>query len=80
MIHKDVRAMNSNFSSINSSHDIIQIWPVGKHEVIPQKIDIVFLYGGDGTLLRLLRQLYLHYDEVEIPQIAAFNHVSSRLL
>ena len=41
-----------------------------------QEIDVVYAFGGDGTLLSLLRALYKYYSKDEIPPIAAFNMVS----
>ena len=46
------------------------------NKLLQQRIDIVYSFGGDGTLLTLLKALYLNNDNVEIPQIAAFNMVS----
>lgn len=64
---------------------MIQVWPyvhdiktIGSdvNKLLQQRIDIVYTFGGDGTLLTLLKALYLNNDNVEIPQIAAFNMVS----
>jgi hypothetical protein len=36
---------------------------------------MVYVFGGDGTLLNLLRELYIYYKSNIIPVIAAFNLV-----
>lgn len=61
---------------------MIQVWPIvddintigsDVNRLLQQRIDIVYTFGGDGTLLTLLKALYTHNDNVEIPRIAAFN-------
>ena len=46
------------------------------NDLLQQKIDLVYTFGGDGTLLTLLKALYENSDSLEIPKIAAFNMVS----
>ena len=70
---------------------MIKIWPLEQSDVnwrrrnftesdvtdlLQQKIDLVYTFGGDGTLLTLLKALYENNDSLEIPKIAAFNMVS----
>lgn len=65
---------------------MIKVWPIIENissqlpsdttKLLQQRIDFVYTFGGDGTLLALLQALYLHYDCEEIPKIAAFNMVS----
>ena len=68
---------------------MIQVWPIvddintigsDVNRLLQQRIDIVYTFGGDGTLLTLLKALYTHNDNVEIPRIAAFNLVSNKLV
>jgi NAD kinase len=68
---------------------MIQVWPIvddintigsDVSRLLQQRIDIVYTFGGDGTLLTLLKALYTHNDNVEIPRIAAFNLVSNKLV
>jgi len=60
---------------------IFQIWPLitnlgisaENNSLLQQNIDLVYVFGGDGTLLNLLRELYVYYKSNSIPLIAAFN-------
>jgi NAD kinase len=48
---------------------IFQIWPLitnlgisaENNSLLQQNIDLVYVFGGDGTLLNLLRELYVYY-------------------
>lgn len=83
LIDKDIKALTKKYCQFKKS--MIQVWPyvhdiktIGSdvNKLLQQRIDIVYSFGGDGTLLTLLKALYLNNDNVEIPQIAAFNMVS----
>lgn len=82
---KDELAQLLNLYTPGNSRRLIKIWPivggieglpVDTNKLLQQEIDIVYALGGDGTLLSLLRALYLYYSHVELPPIAAFNMVS----
>ena len=65
----------------NNNHKMIQPWPVVSNLSVPldlndllqQDIDIVYSFGGDGTLLSLIRELYVNNKSDRLPYIAAFN-------
>lgn len=47
------------------------------NSLLQPNIDITYTLGGDGTLLSLIRDLYINYKPNELPYIAAFNSVST---
>jgi NAD kinase len=50
--------------------------PNDTNKLLQQEIDIIYAFGGDGTLLNLLKAVYTYYSKNEVPPIAAFNMVS----
>lgn len=79
MIKEEIHAILKQYCDNN--HKMIQPWPVvhnygipvDLNDLIQQDIDIVYSFGGDGTLLGLIRELYVHYKSDRLPYIAAFN-------
>jgi hypothetical protein len=81
-IKNDVQKLQEKFGG---QKKLFRVWPftvdiqnlsIDANKLLQQQINMVFLFGGDGTLLSLLRVLYKYYSKVEIPMIAAFNMVS----
>jgi NAD kinase len=81
LIKKDLQQILSDYPRLNSGK-FIQIWPfiTNVYELAPDvnsllqpNIDIVYTLGGDGTLLSLIRDLYVNYKPNSLPYIAAFN-------
>ena len=88
LVKKDLHSILSGYPRLNNGK-FIQIWPfiTNVYELAPDmnsllqpNIDIAYTLGGDGTLLSLVRDLYLNYKPNHLPYIAAFNSVSIQLL
>jgi len=81
LVKKDLHSILSGYPRLNNGK-FIQIWPfiTNVYELAPDmnsllqpNIDIAYTLGGDGTLLSLVRDLYLNYKPNHLPYIAAFN-------
>lgn len=84
LIKKDLHQILSQYPRVDQGH-FIQMWPfiANAYELAPDmnsllqpNIDITYTFGGDGTLLSLIRDLYVNYKPNQLPYIAAFNSVS----
>jgi len=81
LIVNDLTSLMLEYPQFNRDN-FIQIWPfitnvyelsADMNSLLHPRIDYVYSFGGDGTLLNLVRELYKNYRQNNLPYIAAFN-------